>query len=357
MLWLHAAFLLNVRPEAISKSSAWLHLTSVELIFFLLLTLFSFVAGSGFWSGAANVAYIYFFPFVLFFYIIIGLFHVLRRLGFFGERPAHLAAVSSPTTSLPTKAEGPSVRERTNNTAAVLLRPFNRFTVLWCLLLLAATHIAILWAALVIVLIHLLRSAARILRLSWISESRFGEIEAKFQQVVDEDLLPKLQAVTRESPADPALKNLWNMFQSYEKIFKFVQDENLVSKWAVLIGSVVFGSTYLYLAFLFSFAYYGAAQVTLAPAASWSEYFVTALFIPFFATDLPRNMFIRLLAGSHCVLVLVLGIGGVVTYMRRRIKSITRMATVITVKMSDEKVREKKLILQEKFSSTDTKPE
>jgi hypothetical protein len=58
-LWLHALFFLNVQTTLVSTASRVLRLNSSEIIIFILLVVFSFVVGSGFWKSLRSLAYIY----------------------------------------------------------------------------------------------------------------------------------------------------------------------------------------------------------------------------------------------------------------------------------------------------------
>jgi len=207
-----------------------------------------------------------------------------------------------------------------------------------------------MWAALVLVLLHLTRAAYRVLKISFFSGGWFGEFEKIIHKNVDE-WATKLHSVTRESPPSPELKNLWTTVKGWEGAIRFVQNESLVSKWALLLGSIFFGSVYVYFAFLFSFAYYGMARVATLHTLNWLNFLVMSLFMPFFVSALPPNAAIRFLAGVQCIFILAIGIGSIVKYLRRRIRSLSLIAKAINSRLSDEILQEKKLILQEKFSA------
>ena len=359
-LWLHTLFLLNLPPELLSKLSVWLHLSAVETVLFSLLVVFAFVSAKGFWHGVANVAYVYFFPFVVFFYVCVGIFYALRAFARATNEssddaitkkeldesgPVVLAVNSEPSQPI-------NVREKLRKVAGVLLRPFKRFTLLWCLVLATTTHSWILWAALTLVLLHLSRAAYLVLKISFFSGGWFGDFEKIIHKNVDE-WVAKLHSVTRESPPSPDLKNLWTTVKAWENAIRFVQNESLVSKWALLLGSIFLGSVYVYFAFLFSFAYYGIARAIALQTLSWLDFLVMSLFMPFFVSALPQSVAIRFLAGLQCVFIFAIGIGSIVKYLRRRVRSLSLMAKAINLRLSDQMVQEKKLILQEKFSSAE----
>src|SRR5438067_771098 len=161
-LWAHALFLINVHPLGLSRISTWLHLTSGEAFLAVLLLVFSFVGSTSFWRGVANICYIYFFPFVLVFYLGLGVIFALvqlaRRLN---PKPASAAitainATGPPQTSgqLNTINAGAADAATPRKTAAELFAiartPSKRFSLLWGFLLLIAVHKPILWFALAV---------------------------------------------------------------------------------------------------------------------------------------------------------------------------------------------------------------
>ena len=79
-LWLHALFFLNFQSEFIHKCAQLVRLSTSEVILFVLLVIFSFAAGSGFWKPLRSVAYIYAFPFVLVMYGFYACFLILRAM-------------------------------------------------------------------------------------------------------------------------------------------------------------------------------------------------------------------------------------------------------------------------------------
>ena len=76
-----------------------------------------------------------------------------------------------------------------------------------------------------------------------------------------EDTLAKLSMVTDESPPSKELQNLWNQVKLFEQGVRFLENDAVVSKWTWLFCGSFLALVYLYLAFVFSFAYYGIARV------------------------------------------------------------------------------------------------
>jgi len=355
-LWLHALFFLNLTPLQISRISRFLHLTTAEVLLFLLLLTFSFVAGSSFWKGILNLLYIYFFPFILLFYSLRIAFHgAAFVLSWFSPKPKMTSLPNLP--QLPNTNESISAlsTEATNSRRTlssvwqVVSRPLRRFTLLWCFLLLVSTHSAILWFALIVVLIQLSRTILKIIRMTVFSGTLFGTVVEGIRKHL-EDQLTKLGGVTKESAPNSELKNLWMSIRGFETIVKFLQDQALVSRWTSFIVSTVVGCIYLYIAFVFSFVYFAVAHMS-GDSSSWHELFVTSLFIPFLITDLPRIAALKMLAGVHGALIVTVGLGTFVQYLRKRMESVSTIATVINVWLSDQVVRERFTILNEKFAN------
>ncbi len=175
-LWLHALFFWNPHTRILATLSRYMHLTFLEVTLFVLLFIFSVFCSSGWWSTFKSVLYIYFFPFVLLGYFFVLLFQALKGINawFSRDQPAEdrpslkeLIVLPNPdvplpqqpnvaqpavsaTPALPTMPVAPAAKKR-SSTLFLVARPFRRFTVLWCALLLFATHKLVLWLSLAVV--------------------------------------------------------------------------------------------------------------------------------------------------------------------------------------------------------------
>ena len=76
------------------------------------------------------------------------------------------------------------------------------------------------------------------------------------------------------------------------------------------------------------------------------------MFIPFFLSDLPKILAAKLLGGIHCLLVVAVGIGTIVNFLRRKLDAIRSAATDLSDRFADENIQERYMILEEKFSTT-----
>jgi hypothetical protein len=330
-------------------------------VLLILLVTFTFVAGSGFWRTLSNLTYIYFFPFVLLAYLVYGSFRIALFTGrSLTSKPKEAGRESKQgisrlpstlTLSAPVSERGDvGMGKKVLATLRVLARPFHKFTFLWCLLLILSTHKQIIWLALGVLLLHMARTVYRVVKFSVFSKSWLVKIDDGIRTVIN-TTLDKLALINFETAPVAELKNLWNQLRAFEAAVRFIENSSAFSRWTWLACGAVLLSIYGYLAFLFSFAYFGMARVAGTPL-SWPNAFVTSLFIPFYVGDLPKAFGLRLLGGIHCSLVVTVGVGTIVNYFRQRIESLRSVATLVTVRLSAEDTRERYLILQKKVEIT-----
>lgn len=165
LLWAHTVFLFQIPSYKVDQLARTIHLSVAELLLFGLLIAFSYLAGTSFWSAVGNLVYIYCFPFVILFYLSKWFLKCFLAVGRWVNRdylavPAEAqqfeeAAPGMGIALVPSTA--PAQPVETKSSARVwsfVLRPLRRFTLLWCILLVSATHRAICWLALIIVIIH-----------------------------------------------------------------------------------------------------------------------------------------------------------------------------------------------------------
>src|SRR5262249_100454 len=88
---------------------------------------------------------------------------------------------------------------------------------------------------------------------------------------------------------------------------------------------------------------------------SWLDAAVTSVFIPLFFPDLPKILAIKLLSGVHMFLVLGIGIGTIVNFLRRRLDAIRRTAQELSDQFAEQTVREQYVILEQKVSTAESR--
>lgn len=363
-LWFHALFLFNFQSKIVHKGAYLLRLTSSEAVLLGLLLIFSIVAASGFWKTLSSLAYIYFFPFVLIGYACYLFFLMLRAINRWFKAGAPPVSSTIPqiivqnaTTVAP--SEPPTLNGRPERNGAeqllrFMLRPFQRFMFLWCILLLVTDRKPVAWVCLTVILIHLARKIFFILRAVLFSEPWLQKIAPALLSGLNK-ALEALAAVTQDSAPTSELKNLWNQINLWRKILAFFNNRYLMARWAWFLGLVFLGAVYTYVALLFSFAYYGIARVN-GVSYPWPDALVSSLFIPFFISDLPKILWVKFLGGLHCTIVLVVGVGTIVNFLRRKLDAVRRAASELNDRFNDQAIHEKLVILEQKVSATAPAP-
>jgi hypothetical protein len=351
-LWLHAVFILNVHSTFATKSAQYLRLTISETLLLALLVIFSFASGSGFWKPFRSLLYIYAFPFVLFWKLLFWFFLALRALHRWFKAQAYQSEdtlvveqkeLSAPPLASATAPTKPGTKERMKEFLNFSLRPFRRFTFLWCILMLSATHIQIVWVCLVVLMMHLARRIFGLLKIMLFFDPYMKRAIERMFNIVG-NAVDTINAFTPDATPSQELKTRWNEVKTWKMITDFLRDEYLVSRWAWILGAVSFGLIYGYIALLFSFAYFGIARVS-GISYPWADTLVASLFIPLFARELPKTILLRVLGGIHFSLAVTLGIGTFFGFLHRRLFAIRTAATVVNDKLIDKTFQEKFLIL------------
>jgi hypothetical protein len=366
-LWLHAIFFLNLHSSVLARAERLLYFTGSELVLFALLVLLSFLAASGFWKMLRSLAYIYFFPFVLCWRVLYFLVVSIRVVDRWFRRQTETPTGNSlliqgtspgPTTPLPTAttpsanlpkapAKKPGLR--------FLLRPFRRFTLLWCLLLLFNTHRTVVWLCLIVVLVQLGLRIFFVLKTLLFSDvwlRKYGPLAfAGLNKSIE-----TLEAFRPDAEITGEIKGLPGQIDLWKRILGFLQDHYLLTRWAWVVCVLLFGGIYLYFSALFSFVYYGIARVEGVPLP-WPDAFVTSMFIPFFVTDLPKLLMMRIVGGIQCSLVVLIGIGTVLNFLQRRLEAVRTAAVHLSNRLAEQSIQEKYTILQARISPSKQAPE
>ena len=360
-LWIHALFFWNVQTRLVAGLSRYMHLTMSEVTLFILLFLFSILCSSGWWGAVKSALYIYFFPFALAIYFFILLFLVLKGINawFSKDQPPVAGPSLSEIVVLPTPAPPakiviaqPSVRaaKKTSSLFSVGTRPFRRFTLLWCALLLFATHKPVLWLSLAAVLCVLALRITTILKLTLFSRSWLEKIGAAFYTRLN-TMLGILATVTPKTEVTKELKDLWQQLGIWERVSGFLSNKYLLSRWASLLVGAFYVCIYLYIALLFSFVYFGIARVS-GLNLPWSEAAVNSVFIPLYVRELPKTFFMRFAGGAQWTLIVVVGFGTFWNYFHRRLEAVHTGALEISDVLADEGVRARYKLLESKVKPT-----
>jgi hypothetical protein len=360
-LWIHALFFWNVQTRLVAGLSRYMHLTMSEVTLFILLFLFSILCSSGWWGAVKSALYIYFFPFALAIYFFILLFLVLKGINawFSKDQPPVAGPSLSEIVVLPTPAPPAKIviaqpsappAKKAPSLFSVVTRPFRRFTLLWCALLLFATHKPVLWLSLTAVLCVLALRITTILKLTLFSRSWLEKIGAAFYTRLN-TMLGILATVTPRTEVTKELKDLWQQLGIWERVSGFLSNKYLLSRWASLLVGAFYVCIYLYIALLFSFVYFGIARVS-GLNLPWPEAAVNSVFIPLYVRELPKTLFMRFAGGAQWTLIVVVGFGTFWNYFHRRLEAVHTGALEISGVLADEEVRARYKLLESKVKPT-----
>ncbi len=76
-LWLHAVFFWNPQTRLLATTSRLLHLSVTEVALLILLCLFSILFFAGWWDSVKSALYVYCFPIILLWYMVVLLIFAL----------------------------------------------------------------------------------------------------------------------------------------------------------------------------------------------------------------------------------------------------------------------------------------
>ncbi len=364
-LWIHALFLWNVQTRLVAGLSRYMHLTLAEVALFILLFLFSVLCSSGWWGAVKSAVYIYLFPFVLVIYFFIIIFLGLKAINAWFSRDQPLVAgpslselvvppIQAPSTTIIMAQPSAPAPTKAPSLFSVVTRPFKHFTLLWCMLLLIATHKAVLWLSLAVVMCVLALRIKTILKLTLFSRSWLEKIGAAFYTRLN-SMLGILATVSPKTEVSKELKDLWQQLGLWQKVARFLSNKYLLSRWASLLVGCFYICVYLYIALLFSFVYFGIARVS-GLNLTWSEAVMNSVFIPVYVTELPKTFFMRLVGGAQWTLVVVVGFGTFWNYFHKRLDAVYTGALEISHVLADEGVRAKYKLLESKVKPAKDAP-
>jgi hypothetical protein len=347
--------------------SRYIHLTLSEMTLFVLLVLFSVLCSSGWWNTVKSTLYIYFFPFLLLGRFFVLLFLALKGINAWFSRdqpaggeptlvelmvlPDQVATVPQAVVVQPAVSAAPAAKRRPA-ALSMVTRPFRSFTVLWCALLLFATHNLVLWLSFAVVLCILALRILTILKLTLFSRSWLEKVGASIYIRLNV-MLGMLASITPKTEVNKELKELWRQVNLWERVARFLGNKYLLSRWASLLVGVFYLCIYVYIALLFSFVYFGIARVSGLKLA-WSEAAVDSIFILVYVKDLPKTSFMKVAGGVQWALIVISGFGTFWNYFHKRLEEVHTGAIKVGGLLTDETVRAKYKLLESKVKPAKT---
>ena len=200
--------------------------------------------------------------------------------------------------------------------------------------------------------VHLVWKIVGVLKITLFSRSWIEKAGNAFFIRLDV-MLATLRAVNTRTRKSKELEQLFREFGLWEKVARFLQNKYLVSRWAGLLVTLFFLCVYVYIALLGSCSF-GIGKVS-GLNYPWPEAAITSLFIPVYVKELPNTLSIRAVGGIHWALIVVVGVGTFLNYLRRRIESVRSGAIVVSERLADKSVPEKLAILEMKFANAKRK--
>jgi hypothetical protein len=366
VIWAHAVFLFQVPDAALRHWLPRMNTSFGEFILLALIIGLSILASYGWGKVTVDLIYIYFFPFIMLFHVGRLAVRLILKLGKFmngaeadesAEVP-YYAQLSLPILTPVAKATVPDVsqvateagerkpfaRKLTN----LFWRPFRRYTLLWCVLLLLTTHRIFIYLALGIVLLRLVDLVIGVLALSFTANGWFTKISAQINRLID-DHMSKISSA-KDSAVTQEVKNAWLGLRGILIGVAYLRDRRKVAQWTVFLGCVAFVIIYLYLALLFSFTYYGIARLQNI-AWSWSDALLTSCFIPIAYPDLPYTKLLRLAGGVQWLCVIALGASTVIGFFKQQLEAFHSIAENIGRRFERDEVKATIIVVNEKLAA------
>jgi hypothetical protein len=355
-LWLNALLLLRFARPNLSPLAARLHLNLGETTILVLIASLSILLSYGVKNLLVDALYIYFFPFVLVF-LAARTAYFLWRTVIRRQQSAKSAAITQAistqvqpqTAALAIASPKPGMWDRVRRD---VFRPFFQFTLLWGVLLLLTSRRWLLCAALAIVLFHLARTLVTVSSFAVFSLKGLSQLEERIRGWA-ENLIRTAIAASKQAGDTQDLRKTWGAITALQLGLKLLQYRQVVVQSVICLSAFLFGAIYLYVAVLFSFAYYGIARVQ-GISYGWPDAFVTSLFIPFQFSDLPHSVPIKIVAGIHCVFVFAVGAGTLFGYLQKKMNSLYSMADSLNQRFQEDDLRTTVQVLTERFGPKKT---
>jgi hypothetical protein len=332
------------------------------------------MASYGWGKVTADLIYIYFFPFILLFYVVRTGVHLCLKVNKFINGPEKdsspdqevpyyaqlslpvIIPVVKPTADLPADSsmEVGGKKSAGRRFAEALLRPFRQYTLLWCVLLLLTTHRWFVYLALGIVLYRLADLVVGVVLLSFTANGWFTKLSENINKVIDNHM--RKITVAKDSAVTQEAKNAWIGLRGILMGVAYFRDRRKVAQWTVFLGCIAFVVIYLYVALLFSFAYYGIARLENV-AWNWADALITSVFIPIAYPDLPHTKLLRLAGGIQWFCAAALGISTVIGFFRQQLEAFHSIAENIGRRFEQDEVKSTIIVVNQKLAAeVPTKP-
>ncbi len=348
LFWSNAFLIVRLPTPPFAHWATRIHLTLSEAAIISTLVVLTVLRSYGVRKFSTDVAYVYFFPFILIYYFWELLFVAGKTVRYIWRRhKPNLAPPNLPelVEAEPTQGEVSSggarrPRETGPSWTGFFRRAsglFLRFTILWGLLVIFATHKYLVQIALVLVVVHLFRALVKVGHLGWRCFNWLSNAQQNMTAYV-ERLFGRLGTVNLNNELTPEDQQAVSILVGIRTGLRFLPAITRLARWAVASSLWIFGAVYIYLALLFSFAYYGIARIQ-AISYTWPQALVTSAFIPALVGQLPRNAPLMLLGAIQWAVFAGFGLGAIMTYYNRRIAELQSVTGVVNQRLQNPAIQ------------------
>lgn len=198
-----------------------------------------------------------------------------------------------------------------------------------------STNAVAIHLTLTAIAIRLVVALKKVLTLTFFSMSMWLEKMELHVRSYTEGLISKLSAISAADEITPDIRNVFGGLVTMRLVISFIQRKRDTGLMIFAFGICLFALLHLYLAVFFGFAYYMIARVNQLPL-SLAESLVTAVFVPLAYADLPRNNWLKGLAGVQFFVLVILGTGELFAYFQRKLDRLYNTALLLNARFEEK---------------------
>jgi hypothetical protein len=361
--WLHAVLLVTLPMPPLETLATRIGLKASETLLTLFFLMMAVLSGYGFWRFALDLLYIYVFPFIFTYKTALFGFRAIARLSkayadrFFpdmqrrsftwramlSELVADDSALIVPAATPPIQPVAIVVSSPTPQESLKprfwrkLLFPFRSFTIVWCLLIIATDKPRVALFGLIIVSAHLLRFTLNLVQVLTSVQQFLKDAEMRALNYAT-GLLNVVMSAPDETLASPDVSKAVT-YLALLRGSAFLLINRIEISYLFFVAVIfVYIAIYVRVAVLFAFVYLGISKLSHVPLG-FLDAMVNSFAMPLSYTNYPRQWVLQMAEDVHSGVVLLLGVGAGVAYMRQKVDSFTAVAEALWAKLDQDNVR------------------
>ena len=320
---------------------AFYHRVSPDAFLLLFIAYYALLSEGGWWAVALDLVYVYLWPLFLLWLCVkhssIRLYRAFIKSEFAPK--IEILKKNLPNDPAQEVVKSWSFREILfgDRMVARIVRPFSQFILLWALLILNSSNRIIIMVALAVIAVGAIKIVRNLVMFLSDAGSWILKFKSNFTLQVAENIA-KVRAYTQGSDPDP-LRGAANILHTYEIVFRYLAEKkDRLARWTLVVSILITVPFYLYLSLIFTSIYLGVARLNHI-VWSWTDALTTAIFIPFAFTDLPHNLWIRLIGGLQALTVTVLGYTVLFRRIQYAVQQMSQVASELHAPLSDEDLK------------------